>query len=72
MRRSLARWDVDATSDEVLADHATWGTAEQVADGLRRFAALGVTTVVAQPTLDDPDLDGFAAFLGQEVAPLLR
>lgn len=72
LRASLATWDVDASSDEVLADHASWGSAEEVADGLRRFAALGVTTVVAQPTRDEPDLDGFAAFLGQEVAPLLR
>ncbi|MEU2201812.1 LLM class flavin-dependent oxidoreductase [Isoptericola sp. NPDC019482] len=72
LRRSLARWDVDATSDDVLADHASWGTAEEVADGLRRYVDLGVSTVVAQPTLDEPDLDAFAAFLGQEVAPLLR
>ncbi|MFE6968695.1 LLM class flavin-dependent oxidoreductase [Isoptericola sp. NPDC057653] len=72
LRRSLARWDVDAGSDDVLGDHATWGSAEEVADGLRRFVDLGVTTVVAQPTLDEPDLDGFAAFLGEEVAPLLR
>ncbi|MFB7798258.1 LLM class flavin-dependent oxidoreductase [Isoptericola sp. NPDC056134] len=72
LRRSLARWDVDASSDEALADHASWGSAEEVADGLRRYAALGATTVVAQPTLDEPDLDGFAAFLGEEVAPLLR
>ncbi|MFE5292456.1 LLM class flavin-dependent oxidoreductase [Isoptericola sp. NPDC056618] len=72
LRRSLARWDVDATSDDVLADHASWGSAEEVADGLRRYVALGATTVVAQPTLDEPDLDGFAAFLGEEVAPLLR
>jgi len=72
LRRSLARWDVDASSDEALADHASLGSAEQVADGLRRFADLGASTVVAQPTQDDPDLHGFAAFLGQEVAPLLR
>ncbi|GAB3099951.1 LLM class flavin-dependent oxidoreductase [Isoptericola nanjingensis] len=72
LRRSLARWDVDASSDEALADHASWGSAEEVADGLRRYVALGATTVVAQPTLDEPDLDGFAAFLGEEVAPLLR
>jgi len=72
LRASLARWDVDASSDDVLADHASWGSAEEVADGLRRYVALGVTTVVVQPTLDEPDLDGFAAFLGQEVAPLLR
>ncbi|MFC8598741.1 LLM class flavin-dependent oxidoreductase [Isoptericola sp. NPDC057191] len=72
LRRSLARWDVDASSDETLADHATWGSAEEVAEGLRRYADLGVSTVVVQPTLDEPDLDGFAAFLGQEVAPLLR
>lgn len=72
LRSSLAQWQVDATSDEALADHATWGSAEEVADGFRRFAALGVSTVVAQPTLDEPDLDGFAGFLGEEVAPLLR
>ncbi|GAA1718870.1 LLM class flavin-dependent oxidoreductase [Isoptericola hypogeus] len=72
LRRNFARWGVDAADDETLANHASWGGAGALADGLRRFAALGVSSLVAQPTLDEPDLDGFATFLGEEVAPLLR
>ena len=31
---------------------------------VRRLAGLGVTNLVLQPTQDEPDLDGFVAFLG--------
>jgi alkanesulfonate monooxygenase SsuD/methylene tetrahydromethanopterin reductase-like flavin-dependent oxidoreductase (luciferase family) len=72
LRRACESWNLDVADDAALAEYCSWGTAEQVADGLRRFADLGVHSLVVQPTLDDPDLDGFAAFLGKEVAPLLR
>lgn len=72
LRRACRSWGLDVADDATLAEYCSWGTAERVADGLRRFADLGVHSLVVQPTLDEPDLDGFAAFLGEEVAPLLR
>lgn len=49
------------------------GTAGDVADfvaTVRRLAGLGVTNLVFQPTEDEPDLDGFVAFLGEVRARL--
>ena len=49
----------------------TAGDAEVFVDAVRRIAGLGVTSVVFQPTEDEPDLAGFIAFLGQDVRPRL-
>ena len=43
------------------------GDAPTVADAVRRLAALGATTVVVQPTEDEPDLEGLVKFVGQDV-----
>ena len=48
------------------------GDAHAVADGIHRWVEAGADTVVLQPTLDDPDPEGFVRFLAAEVAPLLR
>lgn len=47
------------------------GGAEAVADAVRRLAALGSTTVVFQPTEDEPDLEGFVEFVGSDVRAAL-
>ncbi|GAB2583625.1 LLM class flavin-dependent oxidoreductase [Microlunatus antarcticus] len=50
------------------------GTAGDVPDfvaAVRRLAGLGVTNLVFQPTEDEPDLDGFVAFLGEVRSALL-
>ncbi len=47
------------------------GDAEEVAAGVRALAAAGATAVAIQPTADEPDVEGFVRFLGQEVRPLL-
>ena len=47
------------------------GDAATIAADVLRLTSLGVTTVVIQPTEDEPDLPGFIRFLGQEVRPLL-
>jgi alkanesulfonate monooxygenase SsuD/methylene tetrahydromethanopterin reductase-like flavin-dependent oxidoreductase (luciferase family) len=54
------------------ADLAVAGDARQIADGVRRWYAAGATTVLLQPTLDEPDPAGFLRFAAEEVAPLLR
>ena len=59
----LARWGPDdgAPLRGVAGDAAT------VADAVRRLAASGATSVVLQPTEDEPDLSGFVEFVGRDV-----
>jgi alkanesulfonate monooxygenase SsuD/methylene tetrahydromethanopterin reductase-like flavin-dependent oxidoreductase (luciferase family) len=47
------------------------GDAAAIAASVRRLASFGITSVAIQPTEDEPDLEGFIAFLGREVRPLL-
>jgi len=47
------------------------GDAEAIAAGVRALAAAGATAVAIQPTADEPDVERFVRFLGQEVRPLL-
>jgi alkanesulfonate monooxygenase SsuD/methylene tetrahydromethanopterin reductase-like flavin-dependent oxidoreductase (luciferase family) len=44
------------------------GAPDDLAEAFRR---LGITTVVAQPTSDEPDLEAFARMLGSDVRPAL-
>ncbi len=66
----------------VAAELAVWGRepapgvgvagdAETIAADVRRLGAEGCTSVILQATSDEPDLEGFIRFLGQEVRPLL-
>ncbi|HLT60325.1 MAG TPA: LLM class flavin-dependent oxidoreductase [Microlunatus sp.] len=47
------------------------GDAEAIAAAVRDLADSGCTSVVIQPTQDEPDLDGLVRFIGREVKPLL-
>lgn len=47
------------------------GGAQAVADAVRRLADLGATGVVLQPTEDEPDLEAFVEFVGQDVRAAL-
>ncbi|MGB9375212.1 MAG: LLM class flavin-dependent oxidoreductase [Jiangellales bacterium] len=62
----LRQWGFDESADVGLA-----GDAEQVADGVRRWADAGADTVVLQPAGDDPDPEAFMHTAGAEVRPLL-
>lgn len=64
--REVPRWGRRAEEGIGLS-----GDADEIAAGLRRLAPLGITSVVVQPTVDEPDLTGFVRFLGREVRPLL-
>ncbi|MFB9839106.1 LLM class flavin-dependent oxidoreductase, partial [Actinoallomurus acaciae] len=48
------------------------GDARAVAAAVRRWADAGATTVVLQPTGDEPDLEGFVRFAAEEVRPLVH
>ncbi len=60
------RWGYDS-----IAGRSVAGSAEQMAEGIAAWAEAGATTVVLQPTPDDPDPEGFMRFVAQEVRPLV-
>ncbi len=62
----MPRWFREAGPELGVA-----GDAPAVAEAIRGLAAVGCTTVVIQPTEDEPDLDGLVHFIGAEVKPLL-
>ena len=47
------------------------GDAAAVAAGVRALVEAGATSVVLEPTADEPDLPGFLRFVAQEVRPLV-
>jgi alkanesulfonate monooxygenase SsuD/methylene tetrahydromethanopterin reductase-like flavin-dependent oxidoreductase (luciferase family) len=47
------------------------GDAVAVAEAVQRWAEACATTVVLQPTADDPDPEAFVRFVAQEVRPLV-
>jgi alkanesulfonate monooxygenase SsuD/methylene tetrahydromethanopterin reductase-like flavin-dependent oxidoreductase (luciferase family) len=47
------------------------GDAATVAAVIREIGQVGISSVIIQPTEDEPDLEGFIRFLGAEVKPLL-
>ena len=65
-RREVASWSLDP-ADEV----GVCGDAATVAAGVRRWADAGATRVILQPTVDEPDVEAYIRFIGDEVRPLL-
>lgn len=63
----------------MAAAHGGWvegrgvaGDARAVADAVRSLGRIGATSVVVQPTEDEPDLEGFVEFVGRDVRAALR
>lgn len=46
-----------------------WRSTGHPPPAVRRWAEAGATTVVLQPTDDDPDPEGFIRFVAREVKP---
>jgi alkanesulfonate monooxygenase SsuD/methylene tetrahydromethanopterin reductase-like flavin-dependent oxidoreductase (luciferase family) len=63
------RWDLDPATQAVAGGVA--GDAGTVAAAVRRWADAGADAVILQPTVDDPDPEGFVRFAATEVAPPL-
>src|SRR5580765_833662 len=66
LARERQRWGLAADA-EVGLD----GTSGQVAEVVRAYAAQGATTVVLQPTADEPDLLGYVEAIGRDVRAAL-
>jgi alkanesulfonate monooxygenase SsuD/methylene tetrahydromethanopterin reductase-like flavin-dependent oxidoreductase (luciferase family) len=66
LAREREMWGEDPAGDFGAA-----GDAVTVAEAVQRWAQAGATTVVLQPTADDPDPEGFARFVAREVRPLV-
>lgn len=62
----LRRWSLDPAQEVGIA-----GDAEAIAAAVRRWAEAGADTVVLQPTVDEPDLEGFIKVVAEDVAPLV-
>jgi alkanesulfonate monooxygenase SsuD/methylene tetrahydromethanopterin reductase-like flavin-dependent oxidoreductase (luciferase family) len=61
----LRSWSLDPAEDVGIA-----GGAQELAEGIRRWAAAGADAVILQPAADAPDLEAFIDFVGREVRPL--
>jgi alkanesulfonate monooxygenase SsuD/methylene tetrahydromethanopterin reductase-like flavin-dependent oxidoreductase (luciferase family) len=64
----LRRWD----RSDGAPGRGVAGDATTVADAVRRLVEIGVTSVVFQPTEDEPDLERFVQFVGRDVRAELQ
>lgn len=67
MRTEQERWGLP----QDVRDAGVAGDAQAVAVAYRALLDAGADTVVAQPTSDEPDLEGLIAFVASQVRPLL-
>jgi alkanesulfonate monooxygenase SsuD/methylene tetrahydromethanopterin reductase-like flavin-dependent oxidoreductase (luciferase family) len=67
MAAECERWGYDGST----VDRWVAGDAEAVAEAVRKWADAGADAVILQPTVDDPDPEGFVRFVAQEVRPLV-
>jgi alkanesulfonate monooxygenase SsuD/methylene tetrahydromethanopterin reductase-like flavin-dependent oxidoreductase (luciferase family) len=67
--RLEAEWR--AMGDDSVPGIGAAGDAQAVADAVQRWAEAGADTVVLQPTVDEPDPEGFVRFVAEEVRPLV-
>jgi alkanesulfonate monooxygenase SsuD/methylene tetrahydromethanopterin reductase-like flavin-dependent oxidoreductase (luciferase family) len=63
--------DVRRMGREPVPELVVAGDGPAVAEAVRRWADAGADTVVLQPTLDEPDPEGFVRFAAEEVRPLV-
>jgi alkanesulfonate monooxygenase SsuD/methylene tetrahydromethanopterin reductase-like flavin-dependent oxidoreductase (luciferase family) len=54
-----------------VPDTGVAGDAREVARAVQRWADAGADTVVLQPTVDEPDPEGFVRFVAEDIRPLM-
>jgi alkanesulfonate monooxygenase SsuD/methylene tetrahydromethanopterin reductase-like flavin-dependent oxidoreductase (luciferase family) len=57
--------------DDPVPGTGVAGDAREVARAVQRWADAGADTVVLQPTVDEPDPEGFVRFVAEDVRPLV-
>ena len=62
---------VGPTTGDPHTERGLAGSAAEVADGVLRYGRAGARTVVLRPPEDEPDIEGYVAFVGAEVQPLV-
>jgi alkanesulfonate monooxygenase SsuD/methylene tetrahydromethanopterin reductase-like flavin-dependent oxidoreductase (luciferase family) len=62
---------VGAATDDPDTERGLAGGAAEIADGVLRYELAGAHTVVLRPPEDEPDIEGYVAFVGTEVLPLV-
>ncbi|GAB2517471.1 LLM class flavin-dependent oxidoreductase [Nocardia heshunensis] len=63
--------ELRAKERDTIPDLGIAGDARAIADTVIRWAEAGATSVVLQPTADEPDPVGFVRFAAEQVRPLL-
>ncbi|TNY38399.1 LLM class flavin-dependent oxidoreductase [Thermomonospora catenispora] len=63
------RAELSAEGYPSALDVSAAGDAETIAEAVRRLADAGADAVILQPTPDEPDPEGFARFIAEEVRP---
>ncbi|MCD2107265.1 MAG: LLM class flavin-dependent oxidoreductase [Rhodococcus sp. (in: high G+C Gram-positive bacteria)] len=69
--RERALAEASASGSESPEEAIAAGTAAEVAVAAQRWTDAGATTVVLQPTVDEPDVREFIRLVAQEVQPLV-
>ena len=69
--RERAIAEATASGSDSPEEAIAAGTAAEVAAAAERWVDAGATTVVLQPTVDEPDVREFIRFVAQEVQPLM-
>jgi alkanesulfonate monooxygenase SsuD/methylene tetrahydromethanopterin reductase-like flavin-dependent oxidoreductase (luciferase family) len=68
---AAARLEAERRRSNAGPELGVAGDAPAVAEAVERWAAAGADTVVLQPTLDEPDPEGFLRFTAEQVRPLV-
>lgn len=63
--------DLHSQDRDTIPDLGVAGDAQAVADKALRWFEAGATSVILQPTFDEPDPAGFVRFVAEQVRPLI-
>lgn len=67
LAHDLAEWDPDGALDLM----GVAGDVDVIAQAVRELADAGADSVILQPTMDEPDVEGYVRFVAQDLATAL-